>query len=193
MNDDTGEVQECPGFYYDAPTTLQGMVTGVTTGPVSESQTDLKMRMIVIRDKSKKAPVDEDEPIVSPLEKGKVEVVIFSDKEEGVDVSKIDTKSVKFGPGEATPLKSRLLPSNEHKRWRFPFFKKLPRILWMEFNLADLKIRCDLDKALFLKGKMGDVTKPETQTDVYGTIKMKPTICTPDIWKKMRAERRHGK
>lgn len=100
-----------------------------------------------------------------------------------LDLSRVDLKSIQFGPAKAKPISLKVVTKGSHfKHWR-----KKPddknKMIWLEFNLADLQIRCHLDKALFLKAKAGDKS-------ILGAVAIKPVICDPKIWKQMGIERK---
>ncbi len=181
VNGDDEVAVTCPGFYTEK-TAEEERVTGYTIGPVAADQLDVNLKLKVKKDRAPKGWDDEqDNPEISAIDKGKVEVLMTAEKD--VDLSKVDLQSIRFGPAKIVPLTAKYGTKGEHcSHW-----KKRPasgrQYIWMEFNLADLQIRCDIDKALFLTAKAG------TQK-VYGASSIKPVLCDKDIWKQMAKDRK---
>lgn len=181
INGDEEAAPDCPGFYINSKTILEQMQTGLTIGPVPDTQVDVKLKMKVLKDNPPKNWNEEAEnPEISSIDKGKVELLLYADNK--FDISKVDLKSIQFGPAKASPKQAKIASMGEVNSWKSkPHGKN--KLVWMEFNLADLQVRCDVDNALFLRAKAGD-------KDIVGAVKMKPVICTPKIWKQMGIERK---
>lgn len=147
---------DCPGFWEDVDQAFDDFVIGAVTVPVSTPQAvvDLKMKL------NKKDCHDDTQ--ISPLDEGKIELRV---KSKDLDLSDIDLTSLRFGFGQAKPISSQIVGKNKDK------------FLELEFNLADIGIRCDLDRSLFLSGQA------KTKA-VIGTVKIKPALCGRELWNK---------
>lgn len=159
----------CPGFFYDG---FESDVTLVTLGPLPPNQVDVKLRMKKLKDKKWQGKHDDEATLeVSPLDIDRVQVMLFDDKE--IDTSKIKLESLEFGFGKAKPIKTYFVSDfkdevedeiKEHVK------KHRASHLVMEFDLAAVNVRCDVDRALFLTGKI------DTR-NLFGAVKIKHSIC----------------
>jgi hypothetical protein len=152
---------DCPGWDFNGPK-YQTMVNGITQGPSDPNIISVGIRL---------REVDHDRPHGNfhPMKPyGKMSVLILSSKT--FDASTVDPSSIQFGPGNAAPLSSKLVPAKEEQQdereeWeRFAdLFKKgsdkekeKKKDLLLVFDLKAVGIRCVLDHALFLSGKTKD-------------------------------------
>lgn len=159
----------CPGFFYDG---FESDVTLVTLGPLPLNQVDVKLRMKKLNDKKWQGKHDDEAKLeVSPLDLDKVQVILFDDKE--IDTSKIKLDSLEFGFGKAKPTKTYFISDfkgeaddeiKEHVK------KHRASHLVMEFDLAAVNVRCDVDRALFLTGKIDS-------RNLLGAVKIKHSVC----------------
>lgn len=180
--EDESEFYTCPGFY----TGLDSEVTLATLGPRPSNQIDVKLRLKKMKDKKWRGRYDgEAELDITPLETGKIQVILFDDKD--IDTSKIDLTSLEFGHGKAKPVKTYFM--NEFKDDTDDVeIKEHLKIhnrnhLVMEFELEDVDIRCDIDRALFLTGKIAD-------QNLMGAVKIKHTLCDEKTFNKPRKQKK---
>lgn len=162
---------KCPGENFEGRIPE---VIGITTGPILPGTIEVKLRAKRPTDKKWQGRIDEEDPKleISPLDTGKIQLMLFDDKE--VDVSKIDLKSITFGPGEAAPIKTEFTQyiDDEKDSEIVEHLKKHSKShLFMEFSLAALKVECDIDRALFFNAKLGD-------KKLTGAVKIKHAICS---------------
>ena len=172
------ETIACPGFYRD-PDINGGQVVIITTGPSIPNRIEAKIRLKRIKEKKWKGSQSEDSDLeISPLDSGKIQLILFGDKD--VDVSKINLASLEFGRGKAKPAKAEIISEfkddsddeiKEH-------IKKIKNShLLLEFNLQDVDVKCDIDHALFLTGKIGP-------KDLFGAAKIKHVGCDKKTFSK---------
>jgi hypothetical protein len=152
----------CPGWNFEG-SRFETLVMGMTTGPTDPGTISVRIRVREEDGNHSCHPIDPTKP------SGKVSVLVLSTKD--FDASHIKIDSVKFGPGEATPLSSRLVPTGreniasweENEEWekhvaalstdRDRDRPYAHRHLLLTFDLAALEVQCGLDKALFLSGQ----------------------------------------
>ncbi|MEK6628346.1 MAG: hypothetical protein AABY53_06950 [Bdellovibrionota bacterium] len=185
--EEEGEVDVvCPGFFYDGDASD---VTLVTTGPLPPNQVDVKLRMRKLKDKKWQGKHNDEAKLeVSPLDTDKVQVILFDDK--NIDTSKINLSSLEFGFGKAKPTKTYFLKDfnddcddeiKEHVK------KHKASHLVMEFNLVDVDVRCDVDRVLYLTGKIDS-------RNLFGAVKIKHSICDKKtFYKKEKKSNDHSK
>lgn len=161
----------CPGWYRGGGI-HGGEVVTFTTGPAIPNRVEAKIRIKRSTEKKWKGAHNEEPDLeISPLDTGKIQLLIFGDKD--IDVTKIDLTSLTFGRGNAKPTKTLILSEfkddsdNEIKEH---LKKHKGSNLLLEFNLQDVDVKCDIDHALFLNGKIG--TK-----DLIGAAKIKHVGC----------------
>lgn len=172
VNGDNEVAPICPGFFTEDSSVVRSRVSGVVIGPVPANQVEAKLKMKLLKEKPRKGEDDEaDEPEVSPADEGTVELVLRH--ADGVDLSAVDLSSITFGPYETSPVSSELILGDQKiKHWRNkPHEKKL---IIMKFKLSDLKIRCELDRALLFKANAGD-------KKLVGAVMIKPKICDKNL------------
>lgn len=170
VNGDNEVPPVCPGFFLDESTTYKQLVSGVTIGPVPSNQVQLKVLMKVLRTNStQKINDEEDNPEISPADEGTIELIIPESK--SVPLETIDLKSLTFGPYGTSPFQSEITTLGAKlSHWKLLSKLKL-KLLYLKFKLSDLKIRCELDKALILNGTAGD-------KKIIGTVSIRPKLCT---------------
>lgn len=175
------ETIACPGWYRGGG--LHGdHVALVTTGPLVTNRIEAKIRFKRIKEK-KWHGNHQDEPDIeiSPLENGKIQVMLFGDK--NIDVTKVNLSTLEFGRGKAKPIKTQIIGEfkadedvdDEIKKYNKE--NKSVKHLLMEFNLTDVDVKCDIDRSLFLAGKIG------TQ-DLFGAAKIKHVGCNKKTFSK---------
>ncbi|MEK6628764.1 MAG: hypothetical protein AABY53_09070 [Bdellovibrionota bacterium] len=173
-------IVNCPGYFDSSLDVDNPRDTGlimVTIGPVPPTRITAKLRMRKIKDKKWRGSPTTEEPNIQilPIDTGKIEVMLFGSHD--LDVKKIDLASLTFGQGNAKPLKTVIINDFSDKDGEVDdddikehIKKNNVRHLLMEFNLDDVDIRCDAERALFLNGKIG--TK-----DLFGAVKIKHGSC----------------
>lgn len=170
----------CPGWGSNA-SRFASMVSGMTTGPVDPNTISLAIRL---RDERGLAHCGQFNP---EEKKGRISVLIMNSKD--LDVRDITVSSLRFGPGEAAPVDSKLVVTggesrasfDEHEHWEkiSELFgrgqdKRPQQNLLVTFDSMDVAAKCVLDKALFLRGKtkngqdvVGGVTSPFVGCDIH--------------------------
>jgi len=168
VNNDDEVAPVCPGFFMEEIDPSMAWVSGVVIGPVSANQVTAKLKMKLLKDKPQKGEDNEaEEPEISPADDGMIELILH--QAEGVDLSAVDLSSIKFGPYETSPLSSEFLQDDKKmNNWRNKPSEK--KFIVMKFKLSDVKIRCDIDKALLFKANAGD-------KKLVGAVNIKPKVC----------------
>jgi hypothetical protein len=146
--DDDEPTPDCEGFYDDKPM-LDGMVSGITQGPVSDGRLSLDIELKDSKGERECGPV-------SPYEdKGLLNVLVKGKKDFNVD--DLDLTTLKFGVGQAPVVSSRKLGKSDN--------------LLLQFNTQAVEIECGRDRVLFLTGKT------KTGIDVLGGVEVKTKNC----------------
>lgn len=131
--DDDEPTPDCEGFYDDLPY-LEGMVSGLTEGPVGNSRLSVDIKLMDKKGERDCGPV-------SPYA-GKGDLHVLLQGKKDLDVKDIDLASLKFGVGKAPLAASKLLGKSNN--------------LLLQFDLEKVGIECGRDRVLFLSGKMKD-------------------------------------
>ncbi|MEK6627044.1 MAG: hypothetical protein AABY53_00320 [Bdellovibrionota bacterium] len=170
----------CTGFYDGAMETV--MVSSIITGPSVPNRVEAKIRLKRVKEKKWKGQHHEDPDMeISPLEPGKIQLMLLGDKI--IDVAKINLSTLEFGRGKAKPTKTQIIGEAKFKdddsddEFKEHLKKNKNAHLLMEFNLQDVDVKCDIDRALFLTGKIG--TK-----DLFGAAKIKHVGCDKKTFSK---------
>lgn len=177
VSDDAMENEDaipiCPGFYAPGSSSKDDYVVGLTTGPTPPSRVVAQLRIKKMKDSKWRGHVDDDDDALelSPLDTGHIQVMLYS---EDLDLSKVDISSLRFGQGQAKPLKTEIVTQVKEacdKDLEAHIKKnKSAKYLKMEFNLEDVNVHCDLDRALFLTGKYAD-------KELFAGVKTKSVVC----------------
>ncbi len=171
----------CPGWFRTGG--LNGdQVATFTTGPSIPNRVEAKIRIKKNKDKKWRGN-HKDEPDIefSPLETGKIQLMLFGNKE--LDVSKINLSTLEFGRGKAKPVKTQIISEFKESEDTDDEIKKQNKEntgvqhLLIEFNLQDVDVKCDIDRALFLTGKID-------KKDLFGAVKIKHAICNKKTFSK---------
>lgn len=183
LSDDAIEALEsqiayCPGYTdpkLDEGNPRHSGLVDVTIGPIPTNRQIAKLRIRKINEKKwRGSPESEPDIEVLPVDTGKIQVMLFGSQD--LDVKKIDLASLTFGQGKAKPVKTVILTDFTDKNGETDnnikehIKKNNVQHLLMEFNLDDVDIRCDSERALFLDGKYG--TK-----DLFGAVRIKHGSC----------------
>lgn len=177
----------CPGFYRDSEI-FGDQVTSIIAGPSVPNRLEAKIRLKKLKEKKWAGSHNEEPSLeISPLDSEKIQLMVFGDKD--IDVSKINLASLEFGRGKAKPTKTEIIGEFkgaadaeivEHVN------KTKNSHLLLEFNLQDVDVKCDIDRALFLTGKIG------TQ-DLFGAAKIKHVGCNKETFSKEAKKIRESK
>lgn len=175
------ESVNCPGWYYGAGT-HGDHVALFTTGPSIANRVEAKIRIKRVKDKKWCGRHDADAEIeISPLETDKIQVMVFGSKDVDVNLIKLD--SLQFGRGKAKPVSSKIIGEikndddfDDEIKKHHKEIKNIQHLL-LEFNLQDVDVKCDLDRALFLVGKVGD-------KDLFAAAKINPVACDKKTFSK---------
>ncbi|OFZ18993.1 MAG: hypothetical protein A2X94_13675 [Bdellovibrionales bacterium GWB1_55_8] len=174
----------CPGWDFDNPR-FQTLVTGLTTGPLPPDTASVPIRF---RGEGGAHP---RWPVNPHADKGKVSIIVLSTR--NFNTAQIDLTTIKFGPGKATPLSSKVTrrrAADDNASEREDWEKQVIALegenaqntthsnLLLTFDLATLEIKCVLDKALFFTAKTTD------GKNVVGSVSTKLVGCDvkhPDV------------
>ncbi len=166
FNDDDPHVDaECPDHFQDLPSE-QSEIVATTIGPVPDSLNQVNGEL-EFESKNHRGKI----PTIDPLDKGEVEVYLKDS--DSFEIANVDIPSLEFGPGKAKVKRHRFI--NEHgKECSAHDFRRKhkKRMLKLVFKLEDMKIRCNLDYALFLRGKVDG-------KNLVAAQEMKPVVCEP--------------
>jgi len=179
---------DCPNFYLNESGD-NGDLMGVTIGPVGDDQISAD---ILIREGKR---FRGKTPKISPMSSGKIFVLVLGN--EDLDVKDIDLDSVEFGFGKAKPLKHKIVFNKKPFRYSHFLRSHLGKNhkkhtndryhdLLLEFDLDDVGIRCDLDHALFLTGKVGE-------KNLVAATEFKSSKCNKEMFKKFEERRKKWK
>ncbi|MBC7385590.1 MAG: hypothetical protein H7301_05415 [Cryobacterium sp.] len=135
----------------------------MTTGP-----SDPNILTVSLRARDKKGD-GRCSPIQPKKPSGQISLLVLSTKD--FDATQIDLGSIVFGPAYASPVISKPSPighgekisSDPQVDWEESLKSVRPELmdrkgvkfknLLLTFNVADLDVQCNLDRALFLRGK----------------------------------------
>ncbi len=172
----------CPGFFSKAYGIDSDFIKGVTIGPVPANKVIVESRIKRIKDKKYSGSHKKDADYqLSSIESGKIKLLILGSKD--VNVSKIDADSLKFGQGQAKPTKIEIIGNvkdeecDDDMKSHFKEHKNVQHLL-VEFDLKDVDLKCEIDRALFLRG-----TYNKTQ-ELFSAVKIKQGLCDKKVWVK---------
>lgn len=163
----------CPGSY-QAGSTIPGFasIEGITLGPVADNRKSAELRIKKPASKTWTGfykSSDEELLAFSPIEKGQVELALLDNEELAPE--DIDLESVRFGRGEAKPIKASISDCELSPA-------KKTKALLMTFDIYSLNVLCNTDHALFL------TAKTKTGLDVFGGVKIRATECSQENWER---------
>lgn len=175
------ETIACPGFYREGG--FHGdHVASIVTGPLIPNRVEAKIRLKRVKEKKwKGSHKDEPDMEISPLEAGKIQLMLLGDT--NIDVTKINLSTLELGRGRAKPTKTQIIGESKFKDddsdEEVKEHHKQHKVahLLMEFNLQDVDVKCDIDRALFLTGKIGS-------KDLFGAAKIKHVGCDKKTFSK---------
>lgn len=170
FNEDDPHVDAyCPEHYQALPAE-QSEIVGATIGPVPDSKNQVDGEL-EFHSKKHSGKI----PQIDPLDKGEVEV--FIKDSDNFEVSDVDVASLEFGPGKAKVKRYKFIDERGKECSSHDFRRKnKKRKLKLVFNLEDIKVRCNLDYALFLTGKVGG-------KNLLAAQEMRPVVCEPKHFK----------
>ncbi|MBY0385287.1 hypothetical protein K2X05_09025 [bacterium] len=171
FNDDDPHVDaECPDHFQDLPAE-QSEIVAATIGPVPDSLNQVDGELD-FESKKHSGKI----PQIDPLDKGEVEVYLKDS--DNFEIADVDVASFEFGPGKAKVKRHKFINENGKECSSHDFRRKhKKRKLKLVFKLEDIKVRCNLDYALFLHGKVGG-------KNLLAAQEMKPVVCEPKHFSK---------
>lgn len=170
---------DCPGFFQTKTSVFNEMNRTFTTGPVSPSQISLGAVMKLNRANSAQGEDKESiDPEISPMETGSVDILLFDEKD--FDLSKIDQATITLGPAGAKPTSTTVLPGEKLAGWKAKPQSKTGKLMQLSFKVSDLKLRCNLDRAIFLFANADNGRK------VRAAIPIRPSVCSPSNWQQSK-------
>jgi len=171
---DDEPIPDCPGFFFEVDDRDNKTVVGLTEGPMPPGQVAARIRI----HRAKFA--DENKaPYLEKNELGVVHVTLLGTDQ--FDVTKVDTSTLAFGPSHAKPLSIKTIETdlNERERKTLGILgdndkernrKKKHKSLLLKFAVKDLGLRCNLDHALFINGKISG-------SPFFGGAEVSPEKC----------------
>lgn len=175
---DDEPIPDCPGFFFEVDDRDNKTVVGVTEGPMPPGQVAARIRI----HRAKFA--DENKaPYLEKNELGVVHVTLLGTDQ--FDVTKVDTSTLAFGPSHAKPLSIKTIETELNERERKTLGipgdndkeknkernrKKKHKSLLLKFAVKDLGLRCNLDHALFINGKISG-------SPFFGGAEVSPEKC----------------
>jgi hypothetical protein len=174
---DDEPVPQCAGWDFSSPR-LSTLVTGATVGPATPNVISVRIRLR--RSDDGRRPHGQ----VDPTQRGTIALLVRTT--DSFDASTIAVSTVRFGPGQAAPVSSSLVPrdaddkddSEGHEAWevaagddKAPAAQRADLLLL--FNLADLDVQCVLDKSLFLTGAT------QSAASILGAVSPRFAGCRP--------------
>ncbi|KYG66925.1 hypothetical protein AZI86_07825 [Bdellovibrio bacteriovorus] len=175
------ENTSCPGIWEDGSSVGgNGKVAVLIEGPVSKNQVS---PVLVLRKNSKESwagSISETETLhrVSPLDNGKLELLIVPDENQRWNLADIEISSLVFGRGEAKPSSSRIIKGSYGNFANPGLGKTIKSALLLTFDIEKVNPLCGIDRALFLKGKLKD------GKELISGVKIKGVPCTIETWVK---------
>ncbi len=176
--DDDEPAPVCPGFNFDETVpVMETKVVGVTTGPMSPGQVAAYIRIhrAEFAGENKAPYLEEKDP-------GVVHVTLLGS--EKFDIGKVDTSTIAFGPGAAKPITVKTI--NTENKMSGEKGKDKHKSLLLKFAARDLGIRCNLDHALFITGKIAG-------SSFFGGAEISPEKCKVPPAKEHRKDADHKK
>lgn len=155
-------IPDCPGWDFENPK-IQTQVTGMTIGPSDPAIISVRIRAREEKGLRSSEPIDPKKP------SGKISVLVLSTST--FDSTQIDVTNVVLGPGYAKPLSSKVVEPgigeklesekltdwekfNEEANPKEANHRKVKnKNILLTFDVASLDVQCNLDQALFLRGK----------------------------------------
>ncbi len=170
-NEDSPHVDaECPDHFQDVPAE-QSEIVAATIGPVPDSLNQVDGE-IDFESKKHRGKI----PQIDPLDKGELEVYLKDS--DNFEIADVDIASLEFGPGKAKVKRHKFINEQGKECSSHDFRRKnKKRKLKLVFKLEDMKVRCNLDYALFLSGKVGG-------KNLLAVQEMRPVVCEPKHFKK---------
>ena len=176
--DDDEPAPVCPGFNFDETVpVMETKVVGVTTGPMPPGQVAAYIRIhrAEFAGENKAPYLEEKDP-------GVVHVTLLGS--EKFDIGKVDTSTIAFGPGAAKPMTVKTI--NTENKMSGEKGKDKHKSLLLKFAARDLGIRCNLDHALFITGKIAG-------SSFFGGAEVSPEKCKLPPAKEQRKDKNHKK
>lgn len=163
----------CPGSYQSG-SSIPGFedIEGMTIGPIPENQISPEIRIKRPTDKNwtgQYQSQDSDLLSISPIETGKIEVALL--KSDELNPEEINISTIEFGRGKVKPLKVSVANCQLSS-------EASTKALIMTFDLYSINVLCNTDHALFL------TAKTKEGKDVFGGVKIRPTECSQENWKR---------
>ena len=173
----------CPGYFSKAYGIDSNFIKGITIGPVSADKVIAESRIKKITGKTYSGSYKTDPQFeVKSDETGKIRLMILGSKD--LNVSKIDASSLRFGQGQAKPTKIETIGNVKEEELDDSDAKnhlkenKNVQHLLVEFDLKDVDVKCEIDRALFLKGTYNKIQ------ELFSAVKLKHGLCEKKNWVK---------
>ncbi len=173
----------CPGFFAKAYGIDSNFIKGVTIGPVSASVVVPEVRIKKSNGMKYSGAYKADAQFqVKSDETGKIRLMILGSKD--LNVAKIDANSLRFGQGQAKPTKIETIGNVKEDELDDSDAKnhmkenKNVQHLIVEFDLKDVDVKCEIDRALFLRGAYNKTQK------LFSAVKLKHGLCDKKNWVK---------
>lgn len=162
----------CPGFWEQGSRGVEDpRSTTMTIGPIAKDQVSPTALFRLKPDQNWTGSIETSHDslqAIDPLARGTIEVLVLGNFE--VQPEDIQTNSIHFGRGEATPKSAKIVDA------KTVLSKGSGQALLLTFDLEKVQVLCDLDRALFLTAK---ATKSR---NVFTGVQIKPTFCDEKQW-----------
>lgn len=176
----SGKRVSCPGVWEIGASTEEDFVRVMTLGPVMPNTISLTSYVRPAGKFKWSGSLNDSQDDLyqfSSLDKKDIEILIVSDSFNSID--EIDSTSIAFGRGLAKPLEIKKIKIENKNNFANQIDEKDVNgksALFLTFKLSEVNPLCDLDRALFLTGKM------KSGKDLFSGVSIKYTECSQDNW-----------
>lgn len=163
----------CPGQWGDGSSADgEVYVKTITLGPLPENRLAPEM---FIRKNQKSVwtggySQKENLIAIDPMEKTKIEILLIGSTD--FNIASLDLNSLEFGRGKAKLIDSKIVNAKATGKLYKDILAKSYDNIVLTFDAQEANVLCDLDQALFLRGKTHD------GKELYTGVKIRPTWCT---------------
>lgn len=170
----------CPGIWDEITSNTEQFVRVLTLAPASENQVSLSAFARPSSGQIWSGTYDDPNNTLynfSPFDKKDIEILVVSD--DDINVKDLDTSSLRFGRGEAKPKSVQKITISDQKFASENETKSAQGkdALLLSFSPREVNPLCNVDLALFLKGKM------KSGKNFFSGVAVKKTPCTEENWK----------
>ncbi|MEK2646075.1 hypothetical protein [Bdellovibrio sp. BCCA] len=162
----------CPGYWdYGSRGVDDPRASVMTLGPIPENQVSPTALYRLKSDEAWTGSLETSHDAlrtIDPMAKGTIEVLVLGNSD--IQAEDIQKSGIKFGRGNAEPKSINIIDINTTT----PRYSG--KALLLTFDLEQVQVLCDLDRALFLEAQASKDRR------VFTGIKIKPTFCDLKNW-----------